>query len=169
MKKAQSKKIGFFFALIGLLLLSTACIPNEYQGLYREARTGATLKLEGTKATFVDADGRSLVANKSPLKFKELIKAKEGLFTRDNPLDKNLTEIYWVRPDSRSVQSAEGLTWYNAEVIHLRVRKDLHDKVQDIELVHSLNGSVILDTPSESVQVGWPAGTEILDMRRVQE
>jgi len=157
------------YILALLLFLFSACVPAEYKGSYRDGRTGATLELKGTSATFTSADGKSRKASKSPLKFKELLKAEEGIFMRESPVNKELLEIFWVRPDSRTLKEQESLVWFNAEVIHLRLRKDLRDKAQELTLLHSMSGQVTLDRTTELVQIGWAPSPSLYTMRRVQD
>jgi hypothetical protein len=170
-EKAKNKlSLERFLSVTGLFLLVallSACIPNEYQGKFQDGRTGATLQLSATKAVFKTPEGVTLTANRSPMNIKDVIAAKEGLYTQDNVIDKNLMEVYWIRPDASSVQKAEGLEWYNTEVVHMRLQKDLHDKVQEVDVIYSKQGTVMVDTTTNALQIGWPAGTDLLELRRV--
>jgi hypothetical protein len=156
-------------AMVGVLLVS-ACgdrVPAGFRGDFVDARTGSKLTLNAESGVFQTTDGRKLEANRMQMDFEDLAKGTPGIYTRQNPKNTQILEIYWIQPDAASRDQAGGMQWFTAEVLFFRMERETDKPVDVLNLVHSRVGTVMLDTPTKQWQIGWPAGSELLEMRRV--
>jgi len=161
-------KITFQLSVLGLLI--GACgsnVPPSFRGQFVDARTGSKLELSSDSGTFTDSTGRVVKADKKQLDFEDLQKGKAGIYMRQNPVNKNLLELYWVQPNLATKEEAGGMEWFHAEVLYFRMDIRTEEKVDLITSVHSLEGVVTLDIPTKLWQIGWPAGSEVFEFKRV--
>lgn len=152
-----------------LVLALQACgnqVPGGFRGQYVDASTGATLELNAQSGTFVTPQGRSIAGSRLELGFTELQKGKPGLYMRPNPINKDIIEVFWLEPRMETLQEAGQMQWFESTVIYLRLPAKTTEKQEQINLVYTEIGTVMLDVPTRQWQVGWPADALILDMRK---
>lgn len=142
----------------GLSLALAACgkIPKSYQGDFQDTQSGVSLKLESDKGTLSTAT-HSVSAKADDLKFDALMKGQGGIFIRPSANDKKTMDVYWINPDVSTLQNQNGFVWYKSEVIYTEM-DTREDKVNQIHLLHCLDGAVELDSQTQNVEVGCPAG-----------
>ena len=144
-------------------------IPDAYRGSFVDSKTGARLQLDSGSGSYSEVSGRKLESKTAELAFVDLRKGQSGVYMRDLPANQNIAELYWVNPDLSTKQEAGGVEWFRAEVFYFRMDKTVKDRVNIIQTVHSLEGIVSLDVPTSQWQIGWPAGSDLLQFKRVSE
>ena len=150
-----------------LLATSSACgvIPSEYRGKYQDSN-GARLELKSRKGVFQDASGRKIVAKADDLKFENLLKGEAGIYVSPNTVSGDKLELYWVNPAIETRQEAEGLVWFNSEIIYTLFDMNQKEKVSEIEFYHCGDGTVLLDTAQKLWQIGCPANPDFYRLVR---
>jgi|GEM_PF-1618406 len=160
--------------VVTAFLAACVSIPSAYRGTYLDQEHNVELVLSMAKGTLEFKDeGRILQAGTADYSFKGFTKAikkgRPGIFARPNAADSDELDVFWVKPNYDTLQESNGLIWFEAEIFYTRLDKDLRAKVQTLKAVHALGGTVMLDTPTESVQVGWPAGPTEYALQRISD
>lgn len=162
------KKLILTPILFSLALMFSACgkIPTAYQGVFVDASSGTRLELTSDSGKFADSSGRAIDEKAYSLDFKDLAGAQPGIYVQPNPANANEILVYWLRPDLTSRREEQGFVWLTSEVFYTRMNIQLKDKVPQIEMIHCMNGLLMLDTPSQTWNGGCPAEHEDLILKR---
>lgn len=165
----NTKNTSLVVAGAVMLLALSACskIPSAYRGNFKDNSSGAKLELNSGSGKMTFADGRVLDSDASELTYQDLITGKGGIFVRENPFNHAMVEGFWVNPNLATKQTAQGLTWFQSEVIYLLLNSELKDKVPGISFLHCTNGTVILDDLTKTFEAGCPASHDTFDMVRI--
>ncbi len=157
-----------FGLVLGLLTACGEVVPEAYRGEFVDAASGAKLQMNAESGVYQETSGRIVKARTHEISFEELRKGASGVFMRDNPTNAQILEVYWVSPDLTTKQEAGGIESYQAEVFFFRMEKSKQTKIDLLNTVHSREGIISLDVPTSQWQIGWPAGSSLLEFRRVQ-
>jgi len=155
------------FALLALALGACGAIPGAYRGNY-QGSNGTILKLSGTKGRLTT---KSEIINSKvrPLAFEALSLGEPGIYVQPNPVNNKLLDIFWLRPKMNTRQEAGGMVWYTSEVYYSLFDANQKIKLDKIQLVYSDEGTVMLDVPTGTWQVGWPASPRNVTFTRLKK
>jgi hypothetical protein len=159
---------------LAALLSACVSIPGAYRGTFQNKAGDVRLSLSMNKGSLELLDENRLIQSKTAdYSFKAFQKAiqegRSAIFGRKNAANERQLDLFWVKPKLDTLQEAEGLTWFEAEVIYTRLNRDQKDKVQTLSALHATEGTVIIDGPTETVQVGWPANPTEYRLRRIND
>jgi len=163
-----------FINLMTVLALCTgsvACskIPAAYRGTFEDRGQGAKLVIKATKAQLTFSDGRELKSKAEDLNFEAISSGKPGIFVRENSANPDLLEIFWLNPNVATRQVVEGFVWFDAEMIYTFLDTKITQSVPGLQLLHCTNGSVMVDTATQTFQMGCPEQSPALEMVRIQK
>ena len=147
----------------------SACggIPAAYRGKYLDPATGTKLELTRSSGTF-ESNGRALSAQTEVLDFEKLLAAETGIYMDQDPNDAKYFKIYWIHPNITTRQEAAGLVWYQAEILYTAMDSTREQPVDQILIIYSKDGWIMLDLVRKKPQIGWSANPASYDMRRLE-
>ena len=154
-------------AAIALLMSGCVKIPEAYFGNYADSSRGASLVLQQNKAVFTAPDGRKFKAGSQELSVADLADAKAGIYDVQDK-SSGMIEVYWINPSVGTRQESAGFVWYSAEVLYTYFASAQRDQVQSLQLVQCVNGTVMVDTQTQRVQVGCPENSTVYNLLRTQ-
>lgn len=162
-------KLGFI--ALGLLVAASACkLPADAKGKFRSADGSITMEIKRNKAKVTFADGHSLEAKAEDLSVSILSEAKAGMYIQTSPTDSNILEIFWVNPDRGTRQEQSDFVWMQSEVLILRLPKKISKgKMQDVQILHCVDGQVLVDRPTGLYEGGCPQDTYPTLLSRVSK
>lgn len=165
------KKLLKILTLGSVILLAQACgdeVPKSFRGNFQDNDSGTTLTLKASSGTFDTGEGRILSASRSDLGFEDLLAGKPGIYTRFNPVNQKIYEVYWIQANEGTRDRGGDLEWFDAEILYFHMNIENEGPVEVIELIHAEEGTVMLDLKKKRWQMGWPADAPLLQMRRVK-
>ena len=166
------KQFLYFLVVLAVLWLVTSCggvIPKGYQGQFQDSNAGITLELKSNEGTLSEAGGKMITAKGAELEFPALLAGAPGLYGRPNPANANYVDVFWIQPTSSTQSNGGGLSWYSAEVLMSVLNAKQKEKVYRFEIVHCVDGQVLLDTVNQAWQAGCPAHAKRYELQRVGE
>lgn len=157
--------------IIAVAFMSVACgkVPSNYLGTYVDTQKGAKLELGANEWNMKLLGGREIKNKSEDMSFEVFQKAQAGVYTRDNPQNKELVDVFWVAPRAGSRQEGGGIVWFESEVIYTLLDKNQGDKVNTLHLFHCTNGTVMLDLITQKIQMGCPANPIEYNMKRTED
>ncbi|MBL7715687.1 MAG: hypothetical protein JNL01_09485 [Bdellovibrionales bacterium] len=163
------KKMGFI--ALGLLALASACkLPADTKGKYSSADGKITMEIKGSKAKVTFADGHTLEAKATDLSVQILSEAKAGMYLQNSPTDENILEVFWVNPDRKTLQEQSDFVWMKSEVLIARLPKKVSKgKMQEVQILHCVDGQVLVDRPTGLYEGGCPQDTYPTLLSRVSK
>ena len=138
-------------------------------GTYLDKEKGAKLDLQQTEWTLTLVDGHVLTSKVETMDVEALKKAKDGVYILENPVDKNLLDVFFAKPVISTQQSDGGLLWFDSELAYTLLPKDQKDDVKSVDIFHCLDGRVEIDTLTNNWQIGCPAGAKTYHFQRVEK
>lgn len=175
--------------LVPALGFAGANIPSGYQGQFIDQATGIQVKLEGagmfsnSKATFNLGDNVKRQQNLLTLAdlaslSKMMADPKKKPATippgfYGEVVDQENENLYFVTPTTNAVQqSAEGLVWYEADLVIIKASIHQKDKLASFEATHCSKGLVQIDTRAtridEAFEIGCPEDEKALLFKRTK-
>lgn len=157
-------------ALVAVVVALGACgeIPSAYRGYFRDNRNSTSLKMKANKGVLTSPN--EIIESKArALEFKHLLAGEAGIYVRANPTNEKLLDVFWIKPNMNTRQAAGGMVWYETDVYYSLFDARLKDKVSTIRLLHSGQGTVMLEEATELWQVGWPANPMEYEFTRIQK
>jgi hypothetical protein len=153
---------------LALALGACGAIPSAYRGNY-QGSNGALLKLGGTKGTMTKSNSEVLASKVRPLAYADLEKGLPGIYVQPNPTNPKLLDIFWLRPKLETKQSQAGITWYTTEIYYSLFDANQKAKLESVRLIYSNEGTVMLDGPTKTWQVGWPPSPRQVVFTRIKK
>ena len=142
--------------------------PTQYRASFVDAQTGARLDIAKNQATLTTPTAKVVSKSLTAESYDALSKAKSAAYMIDiKGDDLNIDEIYWVTPDPASKKQYGDLVVFNSDVIYYRMDTKPKQDVQEIDLLHSKSGTVMLNLSTKTWQVGWPSDREQFHLQRV--
>ena len=157
-------------SVLSLVFVLGACgaIPSQYRGSY-QGSNGTILKLGGTNGVLTSQ--REIIKSKAkPMEFQDLLEGLPGIYVRPNPTNPKLLDVFWLRPKMQTKQEGGGMVWYTSEIYYsLFDATQKKVKANTVRLIHSDEGSVMLDLQTGLFQVGWPASPREVVFTRIKK
>lgn len=144
-------------------------IPNAYLGLYKDSSRQVELELSTYEAKLRLADGRKLSAKLEEMKFELLIKGQRALYARPNGRNEDLVEIFMVDPNLSTRQEANGLIWYESEIVYTLVNSKDESAAKNISLAHCQRGMVLLDLATNRIRIGCPENPDRFELTKTRD
>lgn len=153
-----------------LTLSGVACneIPKAYRGSFQDRATGTQLQLKASKGLITFTDGRSMQVKATALTFQGLSEGKTGIFVRPNPTHSQMTEMFWVNPRISTRQENQGFVWFESEVLYTLMDNRSKEQISSFDIISCTNGTVMLDTTTQELEVGCPSGPMTFSMERTK-